>query len=266
MSNLETGAADSVPSGRRWNILLALLFTGLSLAGMLVGNMLGLSVMVAVGVVRGWYGDVAELDWNQAMQIGARDGDIVLFSVAAGAPFMIGLPLLFAWLRRFFSGGQDSSIADYFALRRPALLSLLLWNGALIAYVFAFDAVKAWAGLDEIPEVILEIFRTVSSPITLVFVVGLLAPFFEEWLFRGFLLRSFDGRRVRQIVGALLSAVLFAVIHLQYEWYDMLGIVGVGLLLAGARLQSGSLWTPIVMHVVNNLLSVYLTWQLLNTP
>ncbi len=72
----------------------------------------------------------------------------------------------------------------------------------------------------------------------------------EELLFRGYLLRNlaqaWDGR-----VALILSAVVFALLHLSNPERDALALLNIGLmgvLMGYAYLQSGSLWFPLGLH------------------
>jgi membrane protease YdiL (CAAX protease family) len=94
----------------------------------------------------------------------------------------------------------------------------------------------------------------------------LTAPFAEELLFRGMVFRWLRDR-LGLWSGLALSSILFAVIHGPYWWLsgEKLGmelvcsltfLVGLGLLMAGLFQATRSLWTPLVFHGINNLLSM----------
>ena len=80
-------------------------------------------------------------------------------------------------------------------------------------------------------------------------VVAGLAPFFEETLFRGFLLPVL-ARRGSMTWALLGSALLFGAIHLQPLGLPTLSALG--LVLGLAMRRTGSLWTPILVHACWN--------------
>lgn len=80
-------------------------------------------------------------------------------------------------------------------------------------------------------------------------VVAGLAPFFEETLFRGFLLPVL-ARRWPMAWALLGSALLFGAIHLQPLGLPTLSALG--LVLGLAMRRTGSLWTPILVHACWN--------------
>ena len=43
--------------------------------------------------------------------------------------------------------------------------------------------------------------------------------------------------------------------HMQYDWTVMLLILPMGIVLGYARSRSGSIWVPIVLHMLNNMVS-----------
>jgi membrane protease YdiL (CAAX protease family) len=97
------------------------------------------------------------------------------------------------------------------------------------------------------------------------------APLAEELLFRGVVLQRFAGAQPaglpRNALAVAASAVLFSLIHLPYWWLSGTD-AGWGLAAAEARifcygvvcaivfLASGSLWSPLIYHWVNNILNL----------
>jgi membrane protease YdiL (CAAX protease family) len=82
------------------------------------------------------------------------------------------------------------------------------------------------------------------------------APVFEETLFRGFLFQGF-ARSWGPLLGAVASAALFALAHQQLSVF--VPFFALGLILAWVFYRSGSLWTNIAVHALFNGISV-LAW------
>ena len=80
--------------------------------------------------------------------------------------------------------------------------------------------------------------------------VGIAAPIGEEMLFRGFALNTLT-RRWGGSWGIVLSALLFAAPH-SYSLIGLTVIFLMGLVLGHIYRVSGSLWTVILIHAVNN--------------
>jgi uncharacterized protein len=79
------------------------------------------------------------------------------------------------------------------------------------------------------------------------------APVFEEIIFRGFLMRGWSESRLGAMGAILLSSLAFAVIHTQYNLYNMGFVLGLGLLLGVMRWRSGSTMLTIMLHAAWNL-------------
>ena len=121
---------------------------------------------------------------------------------------------------------------------------LLLIGGILVAQ---FDTKNKFF-TDSISPQLLDYFPTVSSTM---FLAVILAPVFEEIVFRGFL---FGGLRYKlgDIWGATLSSLIFAAVH----GYSPIGFVSVlisGLIFCGLYRWSGSLIPGIIAHATFNL-------------
>ncbi|URQ61728.1 CPBP family intramembrane metalloprotease [Pantoea alhagi] len=92
----------------------------------------------------------------------------------------------------------------------------------------------------------------------LLFSAVLLAPIFEEILFRGFLLQAFllwaPHSRFSCI---LLTSLLFAVMHTQYiHWQTLAVLTLFSVLLCYARLRGNGLLLPVLLHMLNNLIAL----------
>jgi membrane protease YdiL (CAAX protease family) len=83
----------------------------------------------------------------------------------------------------------------------------------------------------------------------MLFMAVILAPLFEECVFRGLLL-PLMARRLGVGPGILVSSLLFASIHFHLPSMVPLTVVAVGFSMG--YLYSGSLWVPVTMHALFN--------------
>jgi membrane protease YdiL (CAAX protease family) len=102
--------------------------------------------------------------------------------------------------------------------------------------------------LDSINSAVLETPLWVTLP-----VVALLPGLSEELFFRGAFQRAF-GAGAKAIA---ISGVAFAAFHV--DPHHALAILPVGLFLAWTAARTGTVWVPVIAHVVNNALSITLT-------
>ncbi|MEE8512697.1 MAG: CPBP family intramembrane glutamic endopeptidase, partial [Acidiferrobacterales bacterium] len=98
------------------------------------------------------------------------------------------------------------------------------------------------------------VYKTAQNLWLLFFAIVVAAPAFEEIFIRGFI---FQG--LLSPVGAkatiILTSLLWALVHLQYDAVEVSMIFAAGLLLGYARLQTNSIYVPMAMHSLWNLSS-----------
>ncbi len=113
----------------------------------------------------------------------------------------------------------------------------------------------AWAGLDlgsagarDDP---LDDIATLPTPLVLVcvLIIAVLTPLWEEVLFRGAFLEGLS-RRFRPVIAIVLSALLFAAVHVVPLTFAYLFALGVALALL--RRFHRNIWAPILLHAANN--------------
>lgn len=158
-------------------------------------------------------------------------------------------------LYRWYQSQHHDIPAGSLRARQALLFSVLLL--ALIASQSLYMEPESWARerfTDNTPALLLFCFSVV-----------VLAPVYEEILFRGFLMRAFFLWAPRQrLACSLLTSLLFAAIHTQYvHLQTLIALSLLSLLLCAARLVSAGLKLPVFLHMLNNLLGVLpLLWQL----
>jgi membrane protease YdiL (CAAX protease family) len=82
-----------------------------------------------------------------------------------------------------------------------------------------------------------------------------LAPLAEETLFRGYLYGKLN-KYVPAVVSALITSLLFAVAH--FQWNVGIDVFILSLFLCGLRSLTGSIWAGILVHMIKNGLAYYL--------
>ena len=97
-----------------------------------------------------------------------------------------------------------------------------------------------------------------TTVLIMLFSAVILAPIFEEILFRGFLLQGFLLWAPKSpLACATLTSIIFAALHTQYVHLQTLAMLTLfSLLLCYARLTSRGLKLPIFLHMINNFLAL----------
>ena len=147
---------------------------------------------------------------------------------------------------------KRQSIEDYLHLYAINSKTLFQYLAMMVFTIILISIVSALTN-HPTPQVMLDIYHSAKHPMLLWFAIIIAAPFFEEILFRGFLFEGLCHSSVGFIGSAIITSALWASIHLQYGLYEIVIIFLVGLLLAYAKVKTGSLYIPIAMHSLMNL-------------
>ena len=98
-----------------------------------------------------------------------------------------------------------------------------------------------------------QVLNNSGSMILLLYGFGVVQPIFEEFLFRGLLFKGlkekFGGR-----LTVLITSILFVIAHIQYDFVILILVLFPNALILGfARLKTGNLTIPIILHCINNI-------------
>jgi membrane protease YdiL (CAAX protease family) len=146
-----------------------------------------------------------------------------------------------------------------------ALVTLLAVSPLVDMTQLGFSALAERLQWELEPQALPMEFLAAESHWTIVLITGMavvLAPLFEELLFRGLLYRSL-GPFLGRLPAAGLTAALFAWTHGSLSVFPGLVVLGLGLTVAYEL--TGSLATPILMHAGFNLRSLLIMTALRGT-
>ena len=174
------------------------------------------------------------------------NGDAISLAEIPSALVGTALVLFFVFIRKTLS------TRHYLDLNVPSVLTLLKWLGVMILVIIAMEAVNIALGR-ETPEFMGKVYQSATNLPMLWIAVVLMAPLFEEFLFRGFLLEGFRHSFIGTPGAIIITSAIWAVIHGQYELFDIMTIFIIGIVLAIAKLRTKSLYVPMAMHLLMNL-------------
>ncbi len=156
------------------------------------------------------------------------------------------LILLFAYLR------GNITLKHYLHLNRPAIKPFLFWLTVLVLFAVGMELVNH-LNQRPMPNWMIDSYRTAGIIPLFWFTLVIAAPVFEELLFRGFLLEGLRHSSVGTAGAVIVTAALWASIHLQYECFEIISIFLIGLILGYAKIKTRSIYTPIILHALMNL-------------
>ncbi len=150
-----------------------------------------------------------------------------------------------------------------FRFRSPVHVPLLLAAFAVISLIeygmYSFIPV----GETDPTDFLSEADPGIGSMFFMLFSSVILAPVFEEIVFRGFLLQGLR-KKLGNVASVLISTLLFTLVHVQYDIWGCLSVALMGFAAAFLTLRTGSLNTAIAFHALINLwvtANVYYQYQ-----
>jgi uncharacterized protein len=191
--------------------------------------------------------DVSELT-NRVLE----NGDLFSAATIAAAVVCVGFILLMIKAR----GGE--SITQYLALKSISRKTIA--RMFVITAVFILLSIAVSALLPEQPgsDYTTTAYNNASiKPLFWVAVV-IFAPIFEEAFVRGFLFIGFRQSRIGPAGAIILTTLIWAALHMQYDIFQIAVIFVLGIILGIVRHKTDSLWSPLIIHSFNNLVAMVL--------
>lgn len=216
-----------------------------------IGQMFILLLMViVVGAV---LGNIVTLVLNWTM--GSENA--ITYSMLVSYPVLFIPAMLYAGIKsRVASYNSDGYRLDNNNFGKiGGVASALLVAVATLALAFCTDPLNAI--MPEMPQWLQESMDSLTSEGVLwvnFISVSIFAPFFEEWLCRGTVLRGLLHKGIRPLWAIIISSVFFAVIHLNI--WQAIPAFALGCLFGYVYYKTGSLKLTMLMHFANNTFSL----------
>lgn len=168
---------------------------------------------------------------------------------------LISNPVTVAVLAAAVAFGR-ADFAGYMAVRWPSRRDLAVGLICLAALIAISDALLYFSGRAVVTQFQLESYVSAKAEgwfIPMAAAAILMAPAGEELMFRGFLFRGFVRSSRSAWPGIIVISLLWAALHLQYDFTGMLQIFIIGLFLGWMRWRSGSILLTFLLHALFNL-------------
>jgi uncharacterized protein len=199
----------------------------------------------------GQFAALLALLWMHWGDIGALlakpfDGALVTPFIAISNPITIGVIALAVYL----AGARQ---ADYLALAPPSARYLRIGLLSLVGLIAIGDGSLYLAGYPLVTPFQLQSYTSAAAEgwvWALWLSAVLIAPAGEEIMFRGFLFRGW-ARSDRPAI--IVISLLWATLHVQYDWTGIVQIFIIGLFLGWMRWRSGSTLLTFLLHALFNL-------------
>lgn len=139
---------------------------------------------------------------------------------------------------------------------------LYYWLMVLAVYMMVQQALQALFSLDG-SEFLQQLAN--SKNFIAFIAIAIFAPVLEELVFRGYLFAAWRQTRLGLSGTLIVTSAFFTALHIGQYGFLLLAILFVFSIILGlARERTGSLWVPIILHSVNNIISgitiIYFGW------
>jgi uncharacterized protein len=217
-----------------WSVLILAVFSALQ-------------VLTLVAVVIVSSGPLSESEFSQKIASAANNGNILSLTIVLTSVVCSGLLAGAVMLKK------GSVLHEYFAIQSVSLKTMLKWIGLLAGILVISDLITEALDHRIMPDFMFTAYATADPVFGFWFAMIVAAPLFEEALFRGFLFKGLELSFVGPIGAVVVTAGLWATIHVQYDAFGMAIIFCLGLLLGAARVFTESIVAPLGLHAITNL-------------
>jgi len=199
-----------------------------------------LSGIAALGSLYGFnLGDVATV---------SQDGGAIVLFIFVSAPVQVAVLLVAA--------AYKGNAAAYLGYMLPRRSEVVFGVATVAALIVLGDAVNWLAGRNIVDRFQTDIYQAASNanmlPLLLV-AITIFIPVTEESLFRGFLFRGWLRTPQHAWPVIVFTAGLFAIIHVQYDWFLIAQVFAFGVVFGWMRWATGSAILTMLLHGLVNL-------------
>ena len=177
------------------------------------------------------------------------DGVLVTLFILVSNPVTVAVLVLAVRL-------AHADVAGYLGLIWPRKRDVIIGLVLLVGLIAISDALLYLSGRELVTPFQLQSYNTAAAEgwlPAMAFAAIIVAPAGEELMFRGFLFRGFVRSERSAWPAIVVISLLWAALHIQYDWAGMLQIFVVGLYLGWVRWTSGSTLLTFLLHALFNL-------------
>lgn len=177
------------------------------------------------------------------------DGSMVTLFIVISNPLTIAVVALAVWIAR-------APQTEYLALTLPAAGDVWVGLICLVGLIAISDVLLYFGGYQLVTPFQAQAYTTAAAEgwlVPLLLGAVIVAPAGEEILFRGFLFRGWVRSNRIAWPAIVVISILWAALHVQYDWTGILQIFVIGLFVGWIRWRSGSTLLTFLLHALFNL-------------
>ncbi|MFW5962042.1 MAG: CPBP family intramembrane glutamic endopeptidase [bacterium] len=147
---------------------------------------------------------------------------------------------------------KEDSLKEALGFKKVKLTTIVNWLASFLTVAFlivpAIIMIFRLKGSNYATEIYASSFNVFLTLLK----TAILVPILEELIFRGLLYYLLE--KVHVVMYILVSSAIWSVLHVQYDLFIILTIFVYGIIWGVARVNSKSIYPPIIMHSVYNLI------------
>jgi membrane protease YdiL (CAAX protease family) len=176
------------------------------------------------------------------------DGQMLSLAIIASAMAGIAAIILFIRIRK------GLSVSEYLGLKSISLNNFLYLAAIYVVLLGIFVALAALVKAPQEGDIITDAYRNTPWPLVFWLAIVIFGPFYEEFLFRGFLFVGLKASGLGTTGTIVVTGLVFALLHsAQYGAAAIAQIFVLGIVFGVVRWKTGSLWSTIFLHGLWNL-------------
>jgi len=180
----------------------------------------------------------------------AQDGVAGSIAAVIASIFCVGAILALTRMR-------TSDHRSYLGMRITPIFPTVGWVGAIVALQLFWQLLAERGIGSEYSQYTVDVYRTGAGHPAMWVAYLLLIPAFEELFARGFLFAGWQRSGLGPAGAVFATTVFWTAMHFQYTPLELTQVASAGVLLGMARLGTGSIYPPLVMHAVVNFMALW---------
>jgi membrane protease YdiL (CAAX protease family) len=231
---------------RPWGFWMTIV-ASVAVAAVFFAVQTGVAVTIFFGAVAS--GQVKFDGSPQVVEEFVSTGWMMAIATWASLPCTVGTMYFFVRLRRRWKFGE------YLGWEPVPATKTALWLAAAVTFAVMNDVLCRLSGIEIVSDFQRQITETAGWAPLVWSAVVLAAPLGEEFFFRGLLFRGLQATRLGNVGTMLITSLVWAAIHTQYNFAGVFAIFVFGCLLGTARAVTGSCRLAVWMHLLLNVIA-----------
>jgi len=210
-------------------------------------------VLGAIALLAGQFSGIAVLSTLYGLNLGdiatvSQDGGAIVLFILVSAPVQLVVLIIAATYK--------GEAAAYLGYKLPRRSEVVVGVAAVAALIVVGDMANWLVGRNIDDRFQTDIYQAATNanilPLLLL-AITIFIPVTEESLFRGFLFRGWLREPHHAWPVIVFTAGLFAIIHVQYDWFLIAQVFAFGVLFGWMRWATGSTILTMLLHGLVNL-------------